>query len=271
MSYDDSIWATIATSLGGTQPEVPREWKYGYYQDIQNRLNRRASTLEKKVELITAAKVVPDAEQVTIGSAKTIHAAVMFLDICGFSNWASSDHTEQANVLKVLNIFMAEMLNMIRDLGGVFEKNTGDGLMAYFGALETERPQSAKTAVEVAAMMCYVNDYLLTPWFTNNSLWPVKFRVGIDLGPLTLGRVGIPNLADQLVAIGSPANIACKIMRKVPQGGIVVGNNVYLALTPAWKQKTKDLGETGFVYVASQAPYHAWEITHRLGHPPLIS
>jgi adenylate cyclase len=46
-------------------------------------------------------------------------------------------HEQQKAVLVLMNIFMAEMLNIVRDFGGSYEKNTGDGLMAYFGEEET--------------------------------------------------------------------------------------------------------------------------------------
>ncbi len=71
---------------------------------------------------------MPDRDQVTIGSGRRFDLAVLFLDICGFSsrpNWTSE---EQGQMLAVMNIFMAEMLNIVRDFGGTYEKNTGDGL-----------------------------------------------------------------------------------------------------------------------------------------------
>jgi hypothetical protein len=50
--------------------------------------------------------------------------AVLFLDICKFSQIPSYDEAVQDNVLRVLNLFMAEMLYVIRAHQGEFEKNT---------------------------------------------------------------------------------------------------------------------------------------------------
>ena len=210
---------------------------------------------------------MPDLEQISIGSGKQMHLAVMFVDICNFSSWPSSSHEEQTRVLKIMNIFMAEMLNIVRDYGGTFEKNTGDGLMAYFGATLSDLPDAARTAVTAATVMFYVNDILLTPWFKENGLWPVNFRVGIDIGEVTLGKVGIPHLAEQFVAIGSTANIACKIMKLLKEGGICVGNKVREALPLGWRHRTSLVGATGFVYKESNQVYNAWEVTHRLSTP----
>jgi len=35
-------------------------------------------------------------------------------------------------MLRVLNLFFTEMIRIVEDYGGAVEKNTGDGLMAYF-------------------------------------------------------------------------------------------------------------------------------------------
>jgi adenylate cyclase len=268
----------ISSSLGGTPhgsfvplyqpfPEKPKEWSSAYLKRIEDRVVRRTKGLDSRIDALALGRVMPDIEQITIGSGRQMRLAVLFLDICQFSSWASSDHDEQTSVLRVMNIFMAEMLNIIRDFGGTFEKNTGDGLMAYFGPSSSEEKEACEKAVTAASVMVYINDAVLTPWFQANQLWPVRFRVGINFGPVTLGKVGIPHLAEQFVAIGTSANIACKIMKLIPDGGICIGNEVRKALSSAWQSQTTQLGDTGFIYKASGQPYPAWEVTHRLSRP----
>ncbi|MCY2926388.1 MAG: adenylate/guanylate cyclase domain-containing protein [Planctomycetota bacterium] len=194
--------------------------------------------------------------------------SVLFLDICGFSAWPSGNHSEQAVVLKAMNVFMAEMMNIVRDFEGTFEKNTGDGLMAYFGTETAEAKEKVRLAVDAATIMHYVNDNLVSPWLVQNGCKAVAFRIGIDFGEVTIGRVGIPGGTNSFVAIGSTANIACKIMRLIPEGGICIGNEVYKLLPPFWSAWCAPITQpTGFVYIASQAPYPAWRLDYRVPAP----
>jgi len=213
---------------------------------------------------------MPDRDDVTIGSGRRFTVAVLFLDICGFSarpNWLPE---EQKAVLVVMNIFMAEMLSVINDFGGTYEKNTGDGLMAYFGEGEKTSPERVKPAVEAAVVMHYVNDHLISPWFTKQNIEPVRFRIGIDCGPVTIGRVGIHGQNNSLVAIGTTANIANKLLNRIPNGGICIGDEVKNNLPNNWTSTCRQCDQSsGFVYVLNQAPYLAWELNYRLS-PPLF-
>ena len=107
---------------------------------------------------------------------------VMFLDICKFSDRPNWTTEEQKAVLKTLNIFMGEMLSIVRDFGGEFEKNTGDGLMAYFGAGAGSIAESIKPAAEAAVMMHYINDHFIGYLLKKSGYDPIRFRIGIDVG-----------------------------------------------------------------------------------------
>src|SRR5262249_47658364 len=147
-------------------------------------------------------------------------------------NWTEE---EQKQVMVIMNVFMAEMINIVRDYGGTFEKNTGDGLMAYFGEDGRDDAEVVRPAVEAAAVMHYVNDQLLNPWFQQvRNIDPIKFRIGIDIGPVTIARVGLRGNESSIVAVGTPANIACKLMNLIPAGGICIGDEVYRALPSNW-------------------------------------
>ncbi|MGE5487476.1 MAG: adenylate/guanylate cyclase domain-containing protein [bacterium] len=251
-------------------PGTPSKWTRRYVEQVIDRCNKRIQVLRDRIGGVTQGRVMPDLDQVTIGSGKQFNLAVLFLDICGFSSRANWTAEEQKIVLATMDIFMAEMLNIVRDFGGTFEKNTGDGLMAYFGegaATDTDR---VKPAVEAAVVMHYVNDHLLTPWFQGQRVEPIRFRIGIDLGPVTVARVGLRGTESSIVAIGTSANVACKLMNLIPNGGICIGNSVYRSLPHNWSQACRQCDEpTGFVYVASQAPYPAWELNQRLS-PPVV-
>ena len=109
----------------------PPKFNKSYLEKVMDRGDRRAAVLSDRLADITDGRVMPDRDEITIGGARRFDLAV--LDICGFSgrpNWLEG---EQKTVLAVMNMFMAEMLSIGHDFDGTYEKNTGDGLMAYFG------------------------------------------------------------------------------------------------------------------------------------------
>ena len=61
-----------------------------------------------------------------------MNATIKFTDISGFSLRNSISTEEQEMMLRVLNLYFTEMIRIVNDYGGSVEKNTGDGLMAYF-------------------------------------------------------------------------------------------------------------------------------------------
>ena len=90
-------------------PQVPTKWTKRYLQEMINRSDRRIEVLSDRIEGVTLGRVMPDRDQVTIGSGKHFRLSILFLDICSFSarpNWTID---EQRNMLAMMNLFMAEM------------------------------------------------------------------------------------------------------------------------------------------------------------------
>lgn len=249
-------------------PGNPLRFNKAYIDRVIARSNRRIEVLSDRIDGVTTGRVMPDRDDITIGSGRRFDLAIMFLDICGFSarpNWAAED---QKKMLTVMNIFMAEMLSVVHDYDGHYEKNTGDGLMAYFGENEGTPAASVKPAVEAALIMHYVNDYLVSPWLEKQGTPAIKFRTGIDYGPVTIARVGIQGEKSSRVAVGTTANIANKLMNRIPDGGVCIGNEVWKALPHNWASTCQESNEnSGFVYVLSQLNYKAWILNHRLSPP----
>ena len=218
---DSSGIGSLLAAAFARGPDLPQNWKQRYLKSVIERANRRIDTLSNRIDGVVAGQTPPDPDNVRIGSGKHYSLAVMFLDITGFTEWPSSNSADQKRVLYVMDIFMAEMLNVIKDHGGIFEKNTGDGLMAYFGADNSPRDATVRAAVEAAVLMHFVNDQLISPWLEKNGLWKVRFRVSIDYGAATIAKLGIHS-TNSFVAIGSTPNIANRLLRLVPEGIAIV-------------------------------------------------
>jgi adenylate cyclase len=265
-----SVGSTSGLSTGlipiTPKPDQPAKTNYSQLQEAIARFEKRVDKL-RNVLPVKVGRVVPSDDVLPIGDARRMPLTVLFLDICKFSQIPNESDEQQDNVLKLLNLFMAEMLQVVKMHNGEFEKNTGDGLMAYFK--ESSQPESAKRAVEAAVTMHSYNDYVISPRLAGMGLPQVKFRVGIEAGLVTIANVGVYGGDHRsLVAIGTTANVACKMMSLMKEGGIVIGNYTQSLLPDDWKRETKQIGAVpGFVASGSGAAYPAWELTYRAPNP----
>jgi adenylate cyclase len=214
-------------------------------------------------------RVVPEDEDLVIGEGRRLRMAVLFLDISDFSGRLSESEEEQTLMLKVLNLFFTEMIKIAEEYGGTVEKNTGDGLMAYFedgGGTPSE--SGSKRAVASALTMMAVNDQLIKPILLATPVPEIKFRISIDFGCVTIARLGAARRFNANVAIGATANFASKMLAFAQAGDIVIGATVRDGLPPAWHQFTQQMSiTTGWVYRKTGSPYLLYKYTGRWKQP----
>jgi adenylate cyclase len=227
---------------------------------ISNLRDRIAATVPSQ-----PGRVVPDDEDLVIGQGRRLQVAVLFLDISGFSSRLSETEDEQALLLKVLNLFFTEMIRIAEEYGGTVEKNTGDGLMAYFeDRTGTPAETGCKRAVACALTMMAANEYLIKPILEATPVAEIKFRASIDYGFVTIARLGAARRFNANVAIGATANFANKMLAFAEPGDIVIGTTVRNQLPPTWHQFIQSMPvTTGWVYRQTGLSYPVYKYTGR--------
>jgi len=211
-------------------------------------------------------RVIPDEDGLLLGVGRRLPLAVMFLDISGFSARPSYTATEQSVNLQVLNLFFTEMVRIAEDYGGAVEKNTGDGLLAYFEENGGTPPAPAvKRAVACALTMMATNDYFVNPVLRGSGVPELSFRISIDYGPVTIARLGAPRRFNALVAIGTPANFASKMLSNAQPGEIVLGDQAKRKLPLDWQLQFTQLAllHTDWNYSLTGLPYTLYRYTGR--------
>jgi adenylate cyclase len=151
----------------------------------------RVEALRKQIaarkSCVTNGRVIPGHSDQLLGEARRLKIAVMFLDICGFSTRPAESEGEQDMLVRVLHLYFTEMVRVAEEYGGTVEKNTGDGLMAYFEDGGGEPPESAvKRAVSCALTQFFVTENVLNPIFRSSGVEPLAFRIGIDYGNVSI-------------------------------------------------------------------------------------
>lgn len=210
---------------------------------------------------VADGRVIPEDGELPIGVGRRLNATVLFLDICGFTDRPASTADEQETLLHMISLLFSELIRIVEDYGGTVEKNTGDGLMAYFTSYENVTAQNR--AIAAAMSMIEVSDCKIKPLVESFDLAPFEFRVCLDHGPITVAHVGAARRFRGMVAIGVTANIACKMLKSAGRNQILVGADVVPGLTEeriGWLTLHSD--KTGFM-TGDGKPYCFYEYTGR--------
>ena len=229
------------------------------YWDAQiQRVERLRRKITTRAEL-SAGRVIPDDEDLVIGSGRRLRATVVFVDISNFSNRPSATQEEQELMLRILNLFFTEMIRIIEDYGGAVEKNTGDGLMAYFEDRSVLDPgaNSVKRALACALTMDATNEWLIAPVLRATGVPTLQFRTTMDYGPVTIARIGPPRHFNANVVIGNTANFASRMLDLVGAGQIAVGSSACARVPDEWRTAWCELApiNTGWTYTGGSIPY----------------
>lgn len=172
-------------------------------------------------------------ERLTLGGEKK-HMTAMFTDIRGFSS--ISEQLDPENLVRLLNLYLSEMSDIVLDLRGTIDKYEGDAIIAFFNA-PLDLPDHAERAMLSAVRMKRA-ERLLNERFLDSSLSPAPLftRIGINSGEMVVGNMGTIKKMDYTI-IGDSVNLASRL-----EG---VNKNYGTAIIAS--EETCSLAGTGFV------------------------
>lgn len=202
-------------------------WGKKYYDDLWDRTWRRGGRFNELSGKIKPRVEIPDPRYLQIGEARSITGAVLFVDIVSFTE--RSKRTAPKDLLLTLDLFLAEMAQIVDDWDGVIEKFTGDGLMAIFDTAHGDESKMVKDIIDVATTMRYAIAKPINSYLENKKIEPIHYRIGVDGGNLLVGKLGVRSDNDP-VTIGFAANIASKLQEIAPIDGILIGHYIYFHL-----------------------------------------
>lgn len=142
--------------------------------------------------------------QITRGSGATVHAAIWFCDLRGFT--ALAERSERDSVLACLNQYFDCMAAPVERHGGEILKFMGDAMLAMF-PLETDAAceRALQAALDARAAMAQLNRERLA-----RGEEALGFGIALHIGDVMYGNIGTASRLDFTV-IGPAVNLAARI------------------------------------------------------------
>jgi len=152
------------------------------------------------------AQHIVHAEEIRIGAGEARHAAILNLDLRGFTPLTEAHPPDE--VMRLLADYQAEMVPIIRRHGGSIDKFQGDGILATFGAAEARDTYAADALACVDALMTAAAAWEQRRIADGRLACPV--HAAVTSGRVLFGAVGEKDRLEYTV-IGDPVNLAAKL------------------------------------------------------------
>jgi adenylate cyclase len=151
------------------------------------------------------SQVANHPEMLKLGGEKKEMTA-FFSDIAGFTT--ISEQLDPQELVKLLNIYLTEMTDIILASGGTVDKFEGDAIIAFWGApvkFEDHAARGVSSALECQRKHKELNERLKQIDFP-----PLTTRIGLASGVMVVGNMGSDKRFDYTM-MGSDVNLASRL------------------------------------------------------------
>jgi adenylate cyclase len=149
--------------------------------------------------------------------------SILMCDLRGFSS--ISERLPPEEVVKILNIFLGRMTDIINQYQGTIDEFIGDAILAIFGA-PIQQPDDATRAVACAVAMQRAME-AVNAEITQLNLPAIAMGIGINTGEVVVGNIGSQTRAKYAI-VGSHVNLTSRIESYTIGGQILISESTYL-------------------------------------------
>lgn len=153
-----------------------------------------------------AERITRSENKITAGQGETRNAAILFVDVRGFTRLATEIPAD--DLIGLLSEYQSRMVPLIRAHGGAVDKFMGDGIMATFGAAVPSATYAADALNCVGAVMRAADDW--NDERRQQGLPAMAVGAAVATGPVVFGAVGFADRLEYTV-IGDAVNLAAKL------------------------------------------------------------
>ncbi|MAT99936.1 MAG: hypothetical protein CL608_22580 [Anaerolineaceae bacterium] len=165
-----------------------------------------------------------------VRTAQRKQVSILFANITGINT--GTDSLPDTNILNIMNVLWRRLDSAITNQDGTIDKHMGEAVMGLFGAPvahEDDAERALRAALQMrAALSDFVSERVGTDELTETELAHLRglqIRIGINTGPVMLGRVGS---GEEFTVIGDAVNVASRLEKSAPPGGILIAHDTYM-------------------------------------------
>jgi adenylate cyclase len=187
--------------------------------------NRHARTLFGRFVSRNVAAVLLESDNSQTPQQQLVNATILMSDLRGFS-LITADHPP-AVVVRLLNIYLESMFEVVEQFGGTIDEVIGDALLVLFGA-----PQPCANHAELA-IACAIQMQLTMERVNRinrqQALPELAMGIGLCSGDVMAGTIGSGRRAKYAV-VGSAVNLAARIEALTVGGEILAAESTICGL-----------------------------------------
>ncbi len=152
-------------------------------------------------------EIISDPSMLKLGGQKKWITA-MFTDVRGFSTISELLDAEQ--LVKLLNIYLSGMSDIILEHRGTIDKFEGDAIISFYGApvnYKEHALQACRSAIMMKRKETELNARFLSDGSSPN---PLLTRIGLNTGDMVVGNMGTERKMDYTI-MGNAVNLAARL------------------------------------------------------------
>ncbi|NNK47806.1 MAG: hypothetical protein HKP01_02935, partial [Gemmatimonadetes bacterium] len=187
-------------------------------QDLQLRNRFIEETFGRYLDDGVVEELLHDPKGLEMGGEKRI-VTILMTDLRGFT--ALSERLEAEQVVRLLNIYLGAMADVITRHEGMINEFFGDSILAIFGVplvRDDDAMRAVACALDLQRAMPDVNETLRSA-----GLPEVEMGIGLNTGPVVVGNIGSARRAKYGV-VGSHVNLAARIEGTTVGGQVLVSD-----------------------------------------------
>ena len=191
---------------------------------LHDELERRNALLNQVLTRYVAQEiadvVLADPERHLKLGGEIREVAILFADLRDFTPFSASHTAPQ--VVDSLNLIFNELVEIIFENKGTFDKFMGDAIMAFYGAPlrgKDDLERALRSALEMQKRFARLKK-------DSPNLKPLGLGIGVHYGEVIVGNIGSERMMDYTV-IGDTVNVARRLQETARAGETLISEATY--------------------------------------------
>lgn len=205
------------------------------------------TSLGHRKRLLEAVAALAEAPATGGNEAERRQVAVLFADLCGFTELSSELGAEEMR--RIVDRFLARADELIVEHGGSVDKHIGDATMAVFGAPVAHEDDPLRAVATADALQRAM------PALSAELGRPLLTHIGVALGDVVAGEMGGSVRRDYTV-LGDTVNLAARLVGEARPGEVVLDEATWRAV--AGHARATPLGERALKGISQ--PQRLWRL-----------